>query len=232
MNEQHAASLPGAPVRFSVLSRLLHVAVMVGFTGLALTGFSLKFGDQAWAQAAAWVFGGAPGLGSWHRGFAVLTYGAVTLHLLWLAYYKLALKGRLTGPGTMFPAGRDLSDFAAHLRYFFARGDESSFGREPSVGREPTFGRFAYWEKLDYWAVLLGMQTMGLTGLMLWLPELFARLAPGWLINLALVLHFWEAVLAVAVKIVVHMYTAHLRPAVYPLEKSIFTGRAGEERAS
>lgn len=209
-----------APVRFSVLSRALHVAVMLGFTGLALTGFSLKFGDQAWAKALAWVFGGAPGLGSWHRGLAVLTYGAVTLHLLWLAYYKLALKGRLTGPGSMFPAGRDLSDFAAHLRYFFARG------------AEPAFGRFSYWEKLDYWAVLVGMQTMGLTGLVLWFPETFASLAPGWLINLALVLHFWEAVLAVAVKIVAHMYTAHLRPAVFPLEKSIFTGRTGEERAS
>ncbi len=209
-----------APMRFSVLSRLLHVAVMVGFTGLALTGFSLKFGDQGWAQAVAWIFGGASGLGSWHRGFAVLTYGAVFIHLCWLAYYKLLLKGRLTGPGTMFPAGRDFKDLAAHLKYFFARGGE------------PAFGRFSYWEKLDYWAVLVGMHTMGATGLLLWFPEFFARFMPGWLINLALILHLYEAILAVAVKIVVHMFTAHLRPGVFPVEKSIFNGRASEERAS
>jgi cytochrome b subunit of formate dehydrogenase len=209
-----------APLRFSVLSRLLHVAVMVGFTGLALTGFSLYCSGQGWAKAVAWVFGGAAGLGSWHRGFAVLTYAAVFIHLCWLAYYKLLLKGRLTGPGTMFPSGQDLKDLGAHLKYFFARGGE------------PAFGRFSYWEKLDYWAVVVGMHTMGVTGLLLWFPEFFSRLLPGWLINLALVLHLYEAILAVAVKIVVHMFSAHLRPGVFPMEKSIFTGRASEERAS
>jgi hypothetical protein len=39
-------------------------------------------------------------------------------------------------------------------------------------------------------------------------------------------------VLAVAVKTVSYMYTAHLRPGAFPLGKSIFTGRAREERAS
>lgn len=198
--------------RFSVLNRLLHILVMLGFIGLGLTGFSLKFSAQWWAQAVAWVFGGASHLGWWHRAFAVVTYFSVLIHLLWLAYYKLALKGSLIGPQTMFPRWRDLRDLKRHIGYFFGKGDL------------PRFNRFAYWEKLDYWAVVIGMQTMGLTGVVLWFPEFFTRFLPGYFVNLAFVLHLYEAIIAVALKFVVHIITAHLRPEVWPIEKSIFTG--------
>jgi hypothetical protein len=55
---------------------------------------------------------------------------------------------------------------------------------------------------------------------------------PGWVINLAFVLHLYEAILAVALKFVVHIYTAHLRPEVWPMDKSIFNGRFHGERLS
>ncbi len=199
-------------LRFNVLHRILHLVVMIGFIGLGLTGFSMYFGTQWWAQAISWLLGGGTALSSWHRFFAVITYGAVFIHLLWLAYYKLVMRGRLSGPDSMLPRKKDLSDLAAHVKYFFARG------------RVPEFDRFTYWEKLDYWAVLLGMHTMGMTGLIMWFPEFFTRWLPGYFINLALVLHFYEAIIAVALKFVVHVVTAHLRPEVFPLEKNIFTG--------
>ncbi len=212
------ANQNGQVIRFSVLHRVLHVLVMLGFIGLGVTGFSLKFSDQFWAQGVAWLLGGASHLAWTHRAFAVMTYASVMAHLIWLAYYKLLLKGRLTGPGTMFPGGRDFRELGRHLKYMFARGPQ------------PAFGRFTYWEKLDYWAVLIGMNTMGLTGLVLWFPEWFTRFMPGYFVNLALVLHIYEAILAVALKFVVHIYTAHLRPPVYPMEKSIFNGRESMEQ--
>lgn len=220
MEHLDQAIAPLARPRFSVLSRLLHLVVMLGFIFLALTGFSLKFADQWWAQAVTWLLGGPSALGTWHRAWAVITYAAVAAHLLWLLYYKLIVKGRLSGPGTMFPAAQDLADLKAHLGYFFG------------LGPEPKFGRFSYWEKLDYLAVLVGMQTMGITGLLLWFPEFFTRFLPGWVINLAFVLHLYEAILAVALKFVVHIYTAHLRPEVWPMDKSIFNGRFHGERLS
>lgn len=198
--------------RFHVLHRILHFTVMIGFIGLGVTGFAMKFGDQWWARAIAWCLGGGPALGSWHRFLAVMTYASVFIHLLWLAYYKLVQKGRLTGPNSMLPRGKDLADFKNHVKYFFARG--------PS----PRFDRFTYWEKIDYWAVLLGMHTMGVTGLLLWFPEFFTRWLPGYFINLALVVHLYEAVIAVALKFVVHIVSAHLRPGIFPMEKNIFTG--------
>ena len=46
-------------VRFSPLQRFLHLVAMLGFTGLAITGFSLKFSAQWWAHSFAWLVGGA-----------------------------------------------------------------------------------------------------------------------------------------------------------------------------
>jgi cytochrome b subunit of formate dehydrogenase len=212
-------SLPvGVTTRFSVLHRLLHWVVMVGFCGLALTGFSLKFGSQWWAQATVFLLGGPERFGAWHRFFAVLTYGGVVVHLGWLVYFKALLKGRLTGPRTLFPAGKDLRDLQQHILYFLGRS------------KPPRFNRFTYWEKIDYWAILLGMQTMGLTGLVLWFPEFFSTLMPGYFINLAHVLHLYEAVMAVALKFVTHILATHLRPGLFPLDKTIFTGKMTAER--
>ncbi|RJQ67125.1 MAG: hypothetical protein C4519_24720 [Desulfobacteraceae bacterium] len=89
----------------------------------------------------------------------------------------------------------------------------------------PDFDKFSYMEKMDYWAIFIGMHTMGVTGLLLWFPEVFTRALPGFFINLAQTLHFYEAVLAVAVKILIHIGMAHLRPAVYPADMTIFTGK-------
>jgi len=205
-------------IRFSVLQRFLHLIVMLGFTGLAVTGFSLKFSHQWWAGGFVWLVGGAGHLAYLHRFFAVITYACVMAHILWLIYYKLVLKGSLTGPQSLFPGIKDVKDLLGHLRYFFGRGTV------------PAFNRFTYWEKFDYLAILLGMNTMGLTGVILWAPEFFSRLMPGYFINLAQVLHLYEAIMAVALKFVVHLISAHLRPELFPMEKSIFNGKTTREK--
>jgi cytochrome b subunit of formate dehydrogenase len=202
-------------MRFSVLHRFLHLVVMIGFTGLAVTGFALAFSATWPARAFMWLVGG-PGNAAWlHRASAVMTYMTVIVHGMWFLYYKFALRGRLTGPHSIIPNLKDLKDLRHNLGYFF--------GRRPSP---PGFDKFSYMEKIDYWAVFLGMQTMGLTGLVLWFPEFFTRLLPGFFINLAQVLHFYEALLAVIIKIFIHVGMVHLRPAIYPADMSIFTGRA------
>lgn len=214
----HESIEPETWIRFSVLHRLLHWGVMLGFTGLAITGFSLKFSGQGWAQAIAWIVGGQGHLAYLHRFCAVVTYACVMAHVLWLIYYKLVLKGSLTGPRSMFPRMQDLKDLFQHVRYFFGKG------------AVPRFNRFTYWEKLDYLALFIGMNTMGLTGLILWFPEFFTRYVPGVFVNLAQILHLYEAILAVALKFVVHLVSAHLRPEVFPMERSIFNGKTSKEK--
>ncbi len=204
--------------RFSVLSRVLHIVVALGFFGLGLTGFTLYFGGTWWAQAIAWCLGGAPGLAWLHRACAIMTYAAVMIHLAWLAYYKLALKGRLTSKDGMLPRAQDVKDLVRHMGWMLGKGEL------------PQFRRFTYWEKMDYWAVVIGINTMGLTGLVLWFPEWFSGFMPGYFINLALIIHLVEAVIAVAIKFVIHLVVAHLRPQVWPADQGIFHGRMSHER--
>ena len=47
-------------------------------------------------------------------------------------------------------------------------------------GPRPQYGRYTYWEKFDYFAVFWGMVVIGSTGLLLWFPEFFTRVLPGW----------------------------------------------------
>lgn len=204
--------------RFSVFHRFLHIFVMISFTLLAVTGFSLSFSNQAYAQFVVSLFGGAESAASLHRFCAALFYLVVVSHLLWLGYYKLVLKGRWTGPHTMAPHRTDLENILQNFRYIFGKG-------EP-----PLFNRFSYLEKIDYWAVLLGMQSMGVTGLLMWHPEAFSAVVPGYVINIANEFHFHEAILAVGYIGVVHLTATHLTPDAFPLEKSIFNGRISQQR--
>jgi formate dehydrogenase gamma subunit len=206
-------------IRFSVLNRCLHLVVMIGFTGLAVTGLSLAFSSTAPAKAFIWLVGGSARAGWLHRFFAVITYSCVVVHALWFLYYKTVLSGKLTGPLSIAPSVKDLKDFSQNLGYFLGRREAS-----------PRFDKFTYMEKLDYWALFIGMNTMGVTGLVLWFPEFFTRFLPGVFVNIAQVLHFFEAILAVAVKFFIHIGLAHFRPAVYPGDTSIFTGRTSKEK--
>lgn len=205
--------------RFSVLDRFLHLVVMIGFTGLAVTGLSLAFSSTAPARAVMWLVGGFSHSAWLHRFFAVITYACVAVHGCWFLYYKWVLGGKLTGPHSVAPSLKDVTDFRENFDYFL--------GRRPSP---PDFDKFTYMEKMDYWAIFIGMNTMGLTGLILWFPEFFTGFLPGFFVNIAQVLHLLEAILAVLVKFFIHIGLAHFRPAVYPADMSIFTGKTTSER--
>jgi nitrate reductase gamma subunit len=92
-------------------------------------------------------------------------------------------------------------------------------------GSVPKFARFTYWEKFDYWAVFWGIAFIGGSGLLLWFPEFFSRFLPGITFNIAYTIHSDEALLAIGFIFIVHLYNAHLRASVFPMDKSIFTGK-------
>jgi cytochrome b subunit of formate dehydrogenase len=199
--------------RFNVFHRFIHLVMMVTFIGLALTGLPLKYSNAFWANGLVLFWGGVKGAGIFHRWFAGITFGYFFLHLLWILYYGLALKGNLFGQDSMVPTRKDFQDLFQHLGYFLGRG-------EP-----PKFGRFTYWEKFDYWAVFWGIFFIGGSGLFLWFPEFFSRFLPGISLNIAYTIHSDEALLAIGFIFIVHLYNAHLRAHVFPIDKSIFTGK-------
>ena len=70
-----------------------------------------------------------------------------------------------------------------------------------------------------------GMFAIGLSGLMLWFPEYFAIFLPGWIFNIATIVHSDEALLASGFIFTVHLFNTHLRPSKFPIDTVIFTGK-------
>ena len=207
--------------RFTRLNRILHIVMIVSFMSLALTGMTLKFSYTGWAAFLSRLFGGYESAGYIHRFAAVAMFGIFIAHIVDLfrrvrreygGFWKM-----LRGPDTMLPTKKDWHDLKGSLRWFIGRGPR------------PEYGRWTYWEKFDYFAVFWGIFVIGSTGLMLWFPEFFTLFLPGWLINVATIIHSDEALLAVGFIFTVHFFNTHLRPEKFPMDLVIFTGRMSLE---
>ncbi len=204
-------------LRFSRLNRILHVLMIVSFLSLALTGMTLKFSYTAWASVLSRLLGGFELAGYVHRLAATVMIGVFVAHVIDLFHRKKresgGWMGMLFGPDTMLPTRQDLDEFVRSVKWFL------------NMGERPRFGRWTYWEKFDYFAVFWGMVVIGSTGLTLWFPEFFTLLFPGWLINVATIIHSDEALLATGFIFTVHFFNTHLRPEKFPMDVVIFTGR-------
>jgi len=56
----------------------------------------------------------------------------------------------------------------------------------------------------------------------------FAKVLPGWMFNIASLVHGEEALLAVGFIFTFHFFNGHLRPAKFPMDTVVFTGRISE----
>ena len=204
--------------RFDAFDRTLHGFLMLSFLGLAATGLPLIFSDEPWARAMVAVLGSFEVAGWLHRVCASLLIIVFAVHLARLTRRVLVRKdyGVLWGPSSMVPQPRDVTDLFGHMKWFVGRGPR------------PRFDRYTYWEKFDYWAVFWGMGIIGASGLFLWFPLFFSQFMPGWIFNVALLIHGEEALLAVGFIFTMHFFNGHLRPEKFPMDRVIFTGRVSD----
>jgi thiosulfate reductase cytochrome b subunit len=207
--------------RFRPHQRRLHILVIISFLGLALTGMTLKFSYLSWARWISDILGGFETAGYIHRVCAAITFFYFFAHLYFVIKDKR--KERKTWKQILFSRDsmvfnkHDLSEAWGTIKWFFG------------TGPRPAYGRWTYWEKFDYFAVFWGVAVIGSTGLMLWFPELFTLILPGWFINVATIIHSDEALLAVAFIFTVHFFNTHFRPDKFPMDTVIFTGRMSLE---
>jgi predicted CXXCH cytochrome family protein len=202
--------------RFTRGERLTHLFVIISFIGLALTGMTLKFANMPWAQTLANLLGGVKMAGLIHRFCALLTFGYFAAHIFSLVRSKIRTRTTwrqmIFGGRSLWFNKKDLQDFVGSIKWFLGRGPR------------PDYGRWTYWEKFDYLAVFWGVAIIGFSGLILWFPEIFTKILPGWLINVAMIIHSDEALLAVGFIFTIHFFNTHLRPESFPLDPVIFTG--------
>lgn len=216
--------------RFVPFERFLHFLVVVSFLLLVVTGMPLKFYYTDWARALFSLMGGVDVARSLHHFGAIITFLYFGLHLAdrltSMIRGRKAIKDPETGkysfkrlmqvtfgPDSMVPSKQDWHDFIAHQKWFFGKG------------QKPQFDRWTYWEKFDYLAVFWGVGIIGVSGLILWFPIFFSQFLPGWAINVALIVHSDEALLAAGFIFTFHFFNTHFRLEKLPMDTVIFSGR-------
>jgi cytochrome b subunit of formate dehydrogenase len=201
--------------RFTRWWRLAHLIGAVSIMTLTLTGISVLYADSSWAPYVMRLLGGPETAGYIHRVAALGFIGVFFVHLTYFAI-RIGRNWRTFewfGPNSLVPSWQDLKDATAMFRWFFG------------LAPRPAMDRFTYWEKFDYWAPFWGMTIIGLSGVIMWFPEKAASFLPGWVFNVAQIVHGEEAFLAAVFLFTVHFFNNHFRPDKFPQDTTMFTGR-------
>jgi cytochrome b subunit of formate dehydrogenase len=205
--------------RFGFIERLMHAGLMFTFIGCALSGLPLLFPYTGWGRALAALMGGFEGAALVHRVSAtvmVIVFVSHIFQFLWRGLASGNILSVLWGPDSLMPQPKDIVDLYQHVKYFLG------------LGPRPNFDRYTYWEKFDYMAVFWGMFIIGGSGLMLWFAVPLSHYVPGWMFNVATLVHGEEALLAVGFIFTIHFFNGHVRPEKFPMDLVIFTGRVAE----
>lgn len=200
--------------RFGAIWRLAHISFALSLMILTLTGMPLFYPDAAWAPWVMEALGGPKVAGVIHRVNAVIFAGVFFWHLFYIALriWKKRKTFKVFGPDSLVPNLQDGKDMIAMFKWFFGKGPR------------PVFEHWTYWEKFDYWAPFWGVTIIGVSGLMMWLPNITGTWLPGWVFNVAAIFHGEEAFLAVVFLFTVHFFNNHFRPDKFPVEVVMFTG--------
>lgn len=200
--------------RFTLTWRVIHLLFAMSTMTLVLTGSTLLFSHTDWAPFVIGLLGGPETEAIIHRTAATIWLGVFIIHFLIASYniYSNRGKFRWFGPESMIPNWQDLKDVGAMFRWFIGKAER------------PHFDRWSYWQKFDYWAPFWGAGVIGFSGLMLFYPTATATILPGFVFNIATIVHAEEALLATIFLFTVHFFNAHFRPDKFPMSTTIFTG--------
>ena len=186
-----------------------HVFLMGSFIVLVISGFALRFSESWISKLFFW----------WEHGFEIRglihRYAAVVMIFasLWHVIYLFSQRGR-TFFKDMIPNWKDFKDFLQRILFNLGKAKET-----------PRFKRFSYIEKAEYWALIWGNVVMILTGILLWFDNYFIHFLPKGFLDVSLVVHYYEAILATLAILIWHLYSTVFNPHVYPMNPSWLTGK-------
>ena len=190
-----------------------HALLALSFVSLVISGFALRY-DQGFVSRFFFGWeGGFEVRGTLHRIWAVV----FMITVVWHSVFLTTARGRKF-LYDMMPIRRDFQ--------FFLRRMLHNLGLRRQMD---SIQRFTYVEKAEYWALMWGTAVMIVTGLMLWFDNWFITFLPKGVLDVALVIHFWEAWLASLAILVWHLYSVIFHPHVYPMNPSWITGNMPDE---
>ncbi|MBI5418969.1 MAG: cytochrome c3 family protein [Deltaproteobacteria bacterium] len=193
--------------RMNAPERLQHYLTLTTFFVLVITGFALKYKwSIPFLSDAANVALRAKG----HRVAAVLMVATCVYHVFYVIF---TARGRDQFV-RMMPVLQDGRDVAGMIRYFAGLDHH-----------KPAFGRYSYVEKAEYLALVWGSIVMIVTGFMLWFQDETLRHIPMWGLDVATIVHYYEAILATLAIFVWHLYYVILNPDVAPMSLTWIDGK-------
>ncbi|UCE18201.1 MAG: cytochrome b/b6 domain-containing protein [Gemmatimonadota bacterium] len=201
-------------VRLTLNERVQHFILFTSFFILVITGFALKF-PECWLVAPLLKIPGMFAL----RGFVHRLAGGIFIILaVYHAFYIAFTKRGREQIVALLPNFQDMRDVVQMFLYLVGLSKE-----------RPKYGRYNYAEKAEYWALVWGTFVMGVSGLILWFENAAMKTFPKVIMDVATVVHYYEAILATLAIIVWHFYFVFFDPETFPMKTTCITGRISEE---
>ena len=201
-------------VRMSLMFRIQHILLMGTLLVLALTGFALMYHDNWLGSALIRLEGGVLFRGFIHCTAAVLLMAQMVFHAFYMLFTregKREFKDFLLGK-------KDFADFSQAIR--FNLGTASEY---------PRFGKYGYKEKFQYWGATVGTLLISVTGVILWAENISMKILPKIFLDITLIIHGYQGLLAFVILLFWHVYNEHLHPSVFPMNRAWLTGKVDAE---
>ncbi len=192
-------------IRLNLSERVQHMIFLVSFFVLMVTGFMVKTPEEV-----VIVLGGAGESVFFvrkilHRVAGVAMIMVSVYHLFYILFRE---PGRRWIRDMMLRFG-DFRDLYNNMLYFIGRREAP-----------PEFDRFCYKHKMEYFSLFVGTFLMSVTGAMLWTEYKWDK----FFLDVAVIVHGMEAILACLAIIVWHLFEVHLRPHKFPIDNLWITG--------
>lgn len=206
MSTQQSNELPREIIRLNCPERIQHLLTFVTFVLLVITGYMLKIPES-------WILK----LGDWGEiifHYRSLTHRICGAAMILTAFYHLAYlfvcKDGNSFLKDMIPTWKDVKDIFQNIAYYLGKR------KEP-----PQFRRFDYREKAEYLALVAGTIIISVTGIILWSEDYWSK----FVLDLSILIHGMEAILATLAIIVWHFYAVHWKPGQFPMSRVWIDGK-------
>ncbi len=196
--------------RFNSFEIFMHILLTISFIMLVVTGFALKNPDSWWVTLLSYLQMSEAARALLHRIAGVTL---IVISILYAFYMVITRRGR-SEVWAMMPKWYDLRHVHEHLAYHLGRRSAP-----------PDYDRYDYTEKMEFWALVWGVIIMAVTGLILWFPILSFQYLPKWAIDIAELIHYYEAVLATLAILVWHFFFVMFHPEEYPMSVTWLSGK-------
>ncbi len=197
-------------IRLNFTERIQHFLLIGSFLTLAITGFMVRIPEEYVAFLGEYkeiIFLVRRIL---HRIAGVTMIIVCIYHALYLLFSAAGRRWFLD----MLPKMKDVTDIIHNILYYLRLSSSS-----------PEFDRFNYKHKMEYGALIAGSTLMSVTGILLWSESLWSK----FLLDIAVIIHGMEAVLACLAIMVWHLYEVQIKPHRSVLDTTLFTGIIDEE---